>query len=103
MTVGCRILPRRRRYLDRPPRARRNPLCDRTEGGGCAGREVDEAGRSMGHDLEDELGCIVHVHMVARLLAIAEQRDAPILERLAHKSVRAVRIVRVASAIEPRY
>ena len=42
---------------------------------------------------------IIDMQMVAGLFAIAEQRNAPLLERLAHEAVRPVRIVGVAGAI----
>src|SRR5215831_17646177 len=40
------------------------------------------------------------MQMIARFLAVAEQRNAPVLERLAKETIRAVRIVGVVGAVD---
>ena len=85
MAMAHRTLPRRGSDLDRPPCMRRDHLGDSAERGGCAGCQIEHTGRAVGDDLQDEVHGVIRIQMVARFLAVAEQRNAPVLDRLAQE------------------
>ena len=82
------------------PGTRRDHFRDGAECRGLPGRDIEQTGRPVRDDLEHQLNRVIDMQMVARFLAVAEQRDAAVLECLAQEPVRALRIVGVALAVE---
>src|SRR4029077_5185034 len=88
MAMGRRILSRRGYDLDRPAGAGGDHLGNRSKRLRSPARKIEQSRRSMGYDLENEVDGVIDVQMVAALFTIAEQRNAPVLERLAQEAVR---------------
>ena len=99
MPMSCGILSRRGGDLDRPASPAGDHLGNRSKRLGTSAGAIEQARRSVRDHLEEKIDRIVDMQVIAGLFAIAEQRNAPLLERLAHEAVRPVRIVGVAGAI----
>src|SRR5436309_2065481 len=72
------------------------------EGMRDSGDGVEGSRAAVEQAAQGERGDIVHVNMVARLLAVAEERDLAVFLRCAAKTVRTVRIVRIVQSIDQR-
>src|SRR5262245_31793849 len=87
MAMGGRILARRRHDLGGPPRLRGHQVRHRSKAFRLAGHQIEHARGTPQGSLENEVDSVIHIEMIPRFLTIAEQRDAPVYERLADESI----------------
>src|SRR5262245_22852952 len=100
MAVRDRVLPRRAAELALAAGQRDHLLGDVAKRGRSARRDVEDATAAVSEDEPCELRDVVDEHVVALLLALAEQRNGFALLGQPAKSIGPVAVVRIARAVE---
>src|SRR3989338_4560187 len=102
VTLCDRIGARRDNDFDTVVELFRDQLREFVKRLGNTGGDIERAGALAKQTTYSECRNVVHVDMIARLLATAKQRDFPVLLCSTAKAVRSVGVVGIAQAVYQR-